>query len=207
MDWKEKIKNHKLVVFTVAGLTALTILGSFAGNINSLLDLAKRDELTGVAGWLLNSYLQVTAWLSAPVTMPAWSLLAVVALAALAVRFLVRQRSQLAHLSEKLETLKNPGLVDLDSTEERVLFWVRNIYDSSSTGTGPTPLIVAKVADMPLTTVEAALDVLKSCGLIRLQRLRSHPLDLTAEGRRYLARPDVLSRYGQFQFNVVYRRS
>lgn len=206
MDWKEKVKNHKLVVLTVAGLTALTLLGSFAGNINSLLDLAKRDELTGVAGWLLGSYFQVTAWLSFAITMPAWSLLPVVALAALAVRLLLRQRSQLVQLSEKLETLQNPGLVDLDSTDERVLFWVRKIYDSNSTGTGPTPIVVAKAADMPLTTVEAALDVLKTCGLIRLQRLRSHPLDLTAEGRRYLARPDVLSRYGIFEFNVTYRR-
>ncbi|MNO90639.1 hypothetical protein D3C76_821640 [compost metagenome] len=135
-----------------------------------------------------------------------WTMLAALAVVTIAIAYLLYQRSRLASLSTELEALKNPPPPQLDSTDERVLFWVRKLYDSTSTGVGPTPAIVASASDIPLMTVEAALDVLKQNELVRLKKFKADPIDLTSKGRKYLEKPDVMSRYGAFEFNVIHRR-
>lgn len=181
-------------------------VGIVAGAVNSALDLAQRDELTAGAGLLFKYYIQVTGWLSTKFTVPAWALLLLLALGVGAIRLILRQRSQLTDLSKALDAAATPLTPELDSIDERVLFWVRHIYDSSSTGLGPTPAIVAHLADMPLSSVEASVDALKQAGLIRLKKLKRDPLDLTPQGREYFKSLEVRSRYDTFQLNLLRRR-
>lgn len=206
MNWKEKLKSNWFVT-VVLGIAAFIIfIGTVAGAINSLFDLAQRSEFTDEDSWLLRVYLQVSGWLSVALTLPVWLLLPISTLAVGAVYLLLRQRSQLIGLSQELDKLKKPAVVELDSTDERVLFWVRKIYDGSSTGLGPAPAIVAHLADMPLSSVEASVDVLKQAGLIRFKKLKSDPLDLTSQGREYFKPLEVRSRYDTFEVNLLRRR-
>lgn len=202
MDWKEKMKNNRLVAPVLYVVTALIGLGAIAGAINDLFDLAQRVDLSDDDGWLPRAYVQVSDWLSATLTIPVWLMLPILALAAGVAYLLLRQRSQLSDVSQELDKLKSPGFVALDSTDERVLFWVKRLYDRSSSGMGPTPAAVADSADMPLSNVEASVDVLKQADLLKLKKLKSDPLDLTSKGRGYFKPSDVQSRYAIFEVNL-----
>lgn len=200
------MKGNRLVASALYAAGALTAAGTIAGAVNSLLDLAQRDEFTDEGSWLLRTYVQVTGWLSISVTLPVWLLLPALALAAWIARLAFRQRSTLIQLTQELDKLKNPTVVDLDATDERVLFWIKKIYDSTSTGLGPTPADVAKAAEMPLSNVEAAVDVLKRVRLIRLKKFKSDPLDLTAEGRAYFNAQGVQERFDSFEMRLLSTR-
>lgn len=206
VDWKEMAKNNRilaLILYIGAGLTGL---GAIAGALNSIFDLAQRVDISDENNWLPRVYVQVLDWLSLAATIPVWLMLPIFALAVASVYLLVRQRTQLSKLSKELDELKSPSMADLDSSDERVLFWVKLIYDNTSTGLGPTPAIVAEAAKMPLSNVEASVDVLKQAGLIRLKKLKSDPLDLTAKGRDYFRSLEVLSRYDSFEIKLLNRR-
>ena len=206
MDWKEQLKSHPVV----SGLAWVGgILIPVIGLINSIFELAGQDAFKSPDNEGVSIYLKLTGWIFAELPLPVWAILPAIALGVLSVIKLRRQRICLRSLSAELELLRNPPrptLPQLDSTDERVLFWVKHIYDSRSTGMGPTPADVAKASEITLTTVEAALDVLKKSGFVRLQKLRSAPIDLTSDARTYLRKPDVMSRYGAFEFNLAHRR-
>ncbi|MNX78291.1 hypothetical protein D3C86_1098720 [compost metagenome] len=206
MDWKEQLKRNPVIAGLIGVVAVITTIGTFAGAINSILELFGQDVFTSPDGLPVSTYHKLTGWLSTEVVLPAWTMLAALAAASIAIAYLLYQRSRLAYLAIELDALKNPPLAELDSSDERVLFWVRKIYDSKSTGVGPTPAVIASVSDIPLMTVETVLDVLKRSGLVQLKRLKSDPVDLTSKGRLYFAKPDVLSRYGKFEFNTVFTR-
>lgn len=206
MDWKEKMRNNRLVASVLYVGAALTGLGAIAGAINELFDLAQRVDLSDDDGWLLRAYVQVSDWLSVALTIPVWLMLPIFALAVGVAYLLLRQRSQLLDLSQELDKLKNPVVVDLNHSDERVLFWVKKLYDRTSTGLGPSPTDVAKAADIQLSDVEASVDVLKQAGLIRFKKLKIDPLDLTPKGREYFKPLEVLSRYDTFEINLLPKR-
>ena len=210
MDWKEQLKRNRFIAVVIAvgaGIIAFfAVIGTVAGAINSIFELAGQDVFTSTDSWIVSTYVKLTGWLSREVVVPIWKMLPALAVLTIAIACLLYQRSRLASLSTELEALKNPPLPELASSDERVLFWVRKIYDSKSTGVGPTPAHIASVSDIPLITVETVLDVLKRSGLVQLKKLKSDPIDLTSKGRSYLEKPDVMSRYGKFEFNAVFTR-
>lgn len=210
MDWKEQLKRNRFIAVVLAvgaGIIAFfAVIGTVAGAINSIFELAGQDAFTSTDSWIVSTYVKLTGWLSTEVAVPIWKMLPALAVLTIAIACLLYQRSRLASLSTELDALKNPPLPELDSSDERVLFWVRKIYDSKSTGVGPTPAVIASVSDIPLMTVETVLDVLKRSGLVRLKKLKSDPIDLTTKGRLYFTKRDVVSRYGQFEFNTVFTR-
>lgn len=202
----QRIKEHWLITLALSIAALIVFLGTVAGAINSLFDLVQRVEFTDEDGTLLRSGVQVISWLSVELSVPVWFILPLISVSGGIAYLLLRQRLQLAVLSQELNKLTNSAVVDLSSTEERVLFWVKKIYDSTSTGLGPTPADVAKATEMPLSSVEAAVDVLKRASLIRLKKLRSDPLDLTAAGRAYFNALEVQERYDTFQVILLNRR-
>lgn len=206
MDWKEQLKRNPVVACLIGVVAVITAIGTVAGAINSILELAGQDVFTRPDGLPVSTYLQLTGWLSTKVVLPVWTMLPAMAIVSVTIAYLRYQRSRVACLSTELQALKNPPLPELDSTEERVLFWVKKLYDSISTGVGPTPANVASVSQIPLTTVEAALGALKQTGLVRLKKLKSDPIDLTPKGWSYFAKKDVKSRYGHFEFNTIFMR-
>jgi hypothetical protein len=206
MDWKEQLKSNPVVTGLV-WIVGIIITG--VGAINSFFELAGQDAFKSSDGGGVSIYLKLTGWLSAELALPIWVILPAIALAVLSVVKLWRQRTCLKSLSAELELLKNPpcsAIPQLDSTDERVLFWATHIYDSSSTGMGPTPGVIASAASIRLTAVETALDVLKQSGLVRLKKLKNAPIDLTPEGRLYLKRPDISTRYSAFIMNIIHKR-
>ena len=176
VDW---IKHHWwwLAVFVAIAFERL------------LAALTSLDLISKLWGWLI-----LPMPLSLPIGLalfvPIASLLAVTALGLKCFRF----RSQ-------LEALKNPASPELDSLQERVLFWIVKIYDSNSTGVGPTPAKVAETSGIQLSDVEAALDVLKQCQIVRRKKYKSNPIDLTAQGRTYVTQPGNKSRFALFHIN------
>ena len=194
----------------VAGLAwAVGILITLIGLINSIFELAGQDAFKSPDNEGVSIYGKFTGWILAELPLPVWAILPALILGVLSVIKLRRQRTCLKSLSTELELLRNPprpALPQLDSTDERVLFWIKHIYDSRSTGVGPTPAHVASASEIPLTTVETVLDHLKQSGLVRLQKLKSAPIDLSPDARSYLRKPDVMARYSSFEFNLVHKR-
>lgn len=206
MDLKEKVKNNKLVTTIFSVFTVVALVAGFADDLASIFELGRRLGFSNENGWLHEAYLQIVAWLSFVVAFPAWSLIPVFALAACTMCLLLRQRSRLAMLSKELDALKNPVAVELSSLEERVLFWIKKIYDKTSTGEGPTPVDVATAAEMTLSNVEGIVDTLKGAELVRLKKFKSDPLDLTSKGREYFKSLAVLERYDAFEINLLRKR-
>jgi hypothetical protein len=204
MDLKERLKSNPVV----SGLVwVFGIATTLIGGINSFFELAGQDAFKSPDNGGISIYLRLTGWLSAELAIPVWVILPAIALGSLSVIKLRRQRTCLKSLSAELELIRNPprsALPQLDSTDERVLFWVKYI-DSRLTGMGPTPTDVASASELTLTTVETALDVLKQSGLVRLKKLNA-PIDLTSDAHTYLKMRGVLSRYGAFEYNLVHRR-
>ncbi|MCE4069664.1 MULTISPECIES: hypothetical protein [Pseudomonas] len=203
MNWKEQWKGSRLV--TVASWFVATIIGvgAVAGAINDIFEFAGQDFFNGADSWLATTYTSLTGWLSVGVILPIWSMLAALALAIPLCFYQHRKRADLAasliSVKAELDELKNPTTYILDTSQEQVLFWATLIYDGNARGEGPTPQDIASISGSSLTIVETALDVLKQKGVVRLKRLRSAPIDLTAEGRAYLAREDVISRFAAFR--------
>ncbi|CRL48352.1 hypothetical protein [Pseudomonas sp. URMO17WK12:I11] len=209
MDWKVHLKSNPVVAGLIGVVAFITAIGTLAGAVNSIFEFAGQDVFKGSDSWFVRTYFKLTGWLSTEVVFSVWAVLPVLAVVAITVAYLLSQRTRLKTLSAELELLRNPPrptIPQLDSTDERVLFWVKHIYDSRATGMGPTPANVASASEITLTTVETALDVLKKSGLVRLQKLKSAPIDLTSDARGYLKKPDVMSRYGAFEFNLAHRR-
>lgn len=202
----QRIKDHWLSTLVLSIAALVVFLGTVAGAINSLFDLVQRVELTDEDGTLFRSGVRIISWLSLELPVPVWVTLPLFLVSGGAAYLLLRQRTHIAALSQELNRLKHPAAVELSSTEERVLFWVKKFYDRTSTGYGPTPADIAKVADMPLSSVEAVMDVLKQARLVRLKKLKSDPLDLTAEGRAYFKPLEVRERYDAFEISLHNRR-
>lgn len=144
--------------------------------------------------------------LRADLTLPVWALAAVVAPLLMVISWLYRKRSQLSQsltvTTTELETLKQPKTpapICLSSDEETVLFWAVFLYNTKQTGAGVPPVLLSEASKLPLTTVEAALDGLKQQGAVRLKKLKHDPVDLTPEGRTYMGRQTVATRYEQFE--------
>lgn len=186
------LKHHWWWLSVPAGL-ALERLLAAVSDVSLLGGVWVRviDAGTSLAGWLVTD-----------VAFPVWLALSLLVIATTVIVYLRHQRSRLASVTAELEKLKNPEAVTLDAIEERVLFWATKIYDAHSTGEGPIPAFVASISGISLTTVEAALDVLKQKGLVRLKKFKSAPIDLTPEGRAYMAKKDVISRFAAFHFTA-----
>lgn len=184
MERLNKLKQSKAISALAVILGAVMFFGTLAGAINDLIDFFNQGWLEGVGGW----YAAATGWLSAEISAPLWvSLLVTTLVLLLGFRCL--------RLSTQLKTLKNPTLPALDSLQERVLFWVIRIYDSVSTGVGPTPAYVAQKSNIPLSEVEAALDALKEKQLVKKKKMKSDPIDLTPQGRAYVSQPGIKARF------------
>lgn len=188
MSLIERVKQHPIIAtITVIGPVASAIVA-----VDNLLHLQ----------WFNGALSKFTAWLASGVTVPIWSLLLALILFALAVAYIVHLRSELVSVKAEHEALKNPTAITLDSFEERVLFWATKIYDSRSTGEGPTPADIADIADMTLTDVEAALDVLKQKGVVVKKKFKNEPIALTAAGRDYLRQQEARRRFVVFSLNA-----
>ncbi|WP_342243227.1 hypothetical protein [Pseudomonas sp. OTU5201] len=177
MELLERLKRYKIIAFIVFMVAVI-------GGINTLTDFTKHDWVIGVGNWIATH----TDWLSADVTVPVWSLIPVLTLVVLAAAYLFRQLSERGALNDP---------------EERVLFWATDLHNSRVKSQGPTPTDIANVADLPLTEVEASLDVLKRKGFVLKKRYKSDPISITANGRDYLRQQDVMSRHAAFSVRAT----
>jgi len=192
VDW---MKHHSWWLSIPAGLAFERLLAY----LTSIDLLGSAWQLLGTAGQHLAAYLR------ADLTFPAWALIALVVPLLLIISWLYRERSQLsqslAAATTELEALKQPKPpepINLSSVQETVLFWAVVIYNIQQTGAG-TPLSdIASLSGLPLTTIEAALDVLKSQGVVKMKKYKLDPVDLTPEGRAYMGRKEVSLRYDRF---------
>lgn len=173
MPLVDRIKHHWWWLSAIAGVVLERVLAAFTS-----LDILGKP-------W---------DWLSSPVSfsLPIGVPVVIALVLALLGFFCIRLKGQ-------RDALKNPARPKLASTQERVLFWITKIYDSTNTGEGPTPRYVSEASEIPLIEIETVLDVLKKCGFVWRKKLRSDPISLTGDAREYMSQPSVKARYHYFQ--------
>lgn len=202
MDWWQRVKDQKIVVVAGLVIAGIAALGTFLGAINSIAEFVGLGWFDGADGWIASIYSQLTGWLAFQVSLPIWVLLPVLAAVVFITIQLRIDRSKLAQslavVMAEREELKQPKPISLSPAQEKVLFWAVVIYNVKETGEGAPLSDIAALSELPLLTIEAALDALKSQGLVKLKKYKLDPVELTPEGRAYMGREEVYLRYDRF---------
>lgn len=205
MRWWYKVKDQKAIVVLTWICGGVIALGTFLGAINSIVEFKELGWLDGADGFIANTCRQLLGWLAIQVSVPIWLLLPVLAFVVFITLRLSSDRSKLsqslAEVSTELEVSKQPKppeSITLSPDQESVLFWVVLIYNTRQTGAGVAPALLSGASELPLTTIDAALNALEQKGVVKTRAAKLAPVELTPEGLTYLQREAARLRYEQF---------
>ncbi|MDE3735532.1 hypothetical protein PSH28_02850 [Pseudomonas resinovorans] len=183
MSLIERVKQHPI-------MAGIGIISTVAGAVVAVDNLFHLEWFNGALG-------KFAGWLTVDVTVPAWSLLSVPALASLATIHILHQHSALVTVTVERDSLKRPVSAALGDMEMRVLSTISILQEEREY---PDVDMIRQVTKCSLLEVSSALDVLRGRKFVSLHHFAVGEdwYELEAEGRKYLTSPEVYARYRKY---------